>query len=355
MTTPTDNKLAEALREAATRFRMYQRIHEEKATPDGMAKAQRNATFAEECEEALREHEAAKARADGALPEAICYRWTMNDGSIVYTENVEPPLITANDEEQDWATASALYDADQMREYAAKNTQEEGSPSKDTPKPVSSAGLPDRLDSPSVEANGLSDEVVQTAVDAYDEAHRAPLPGESMQDVMDVKMRAALAAAYPAMVRLLSQAEQCAVAEAEQVNKLTAERNDLRTKLEQAERLAEQRWKHRKEASDNANQLAANVMELEDRLQLVQADNERLRADAANDRPPIELNLATKDVAVCWKGRFEGWVFVRHVDGVNWTSAAQLTEATYSMFKLNMQRRAALEAVAIAAAEEKGA
>lgn len=45
--------MAEALRKAAAQFRLYERLHAAKGTPDGNEKARTNAVMAAECEAAL--------------------------------------------------------------------------------------------------------------------------------------------------------------------------------------------------------------------------------------------------------------------------------------------------------------
>lgn len=56
--------------------------------------------------------------------------------------------------------------------------------------------------------------------------------------------------------------------------------------------------------------------------------------------PPLGM-IRSGGMAVCYAGKWEGWIFVLHADGVNWTSAAKLTDATYRMLKGNMLMRGA--------------
>ena len=47
------------------------------------------------------------------LPEPRGFAWYLNDGGVEYTEDAYCPVS-----QEEWSTASALYDADQVRDFA---------------------------------------------------------------------------------------------------------------------------------------------------------------------------------------------------------------------------------------------
>ena len=49
--------------------------------------------------------------------------------------------------------------------------------------------------------------------------------------------------------------------------------------------------------------------------------------------------LLCGDVAISTYPRYAGWVFVRHVDGVNWTTGAKLTPATWAMLAVAGEKK----------------
>lgn len=65
----------------------------------------------------------------------------------------------------------------------------------------------------------------------------------------------------------------------------------------------------------------------------------RKRAEEAEAAAPLDgwvsrepkPGLLCGDVAISTDPRYAGWVFVRHSDGVNWTTGAKLTDETWQM------------------------
>ena len=49
--------------------------------------------------------------------------------------------------------------------------------------------------------------------------------------------------------------------------------------------------------------------------------------------------LLCGDVAVSTDPRYAGWIFVRHVDGVNWTTGAKLTPEIWAMLAARHAKR----------------
>lgn len=64
---------------------------------------------------------------------------------------------------------------------------------------------------------------------------------------------------------------------------------------------------------------------------------EALRAALAADSERVSVprepkpGLLCGDVAVSTDPRYAGFVFVRHIDGVNWTTCAKMTPETWAM------------------------
>lgn len=71
------------------------------------------------------------------------------------------------------------------------------------------------------------------------------------------------------------------------------------------------------------------------RVEVAALLDERRRA-APVRLPPFPCDQ--RHVAVAIEGQWLGWVFVRHSDGENWTSAAKLTDATLSMLQRHVAR-----------------
>lgn len=58
---------------------------------------------------------------------------------------------------------------------------------------------------------------------------------------------------------------------------------------------------------------------------------EALELGAEWVRKEPKAGLLCGDVAISTDPRYAGWVFVRHVDGINWTTGAKLTPETWAM------------------------
>jgi hypothetical protein len=275
MTTPTDNKLAEALRRSDCWN--DPEICIAQCMKDGMCKC--------DAGKALREHEAAKA------------------------DLLDVPLCKKH---RKWPCAecgTSHYEGCMCSICQPKNTQEEGNRSKDKDLiPVASAGLPDRLDVPSVTANWLSDEVVDAACTAaLAEAVRLGINDPSdtpTKDDIDC-VRAALAAAYPALCGKLEQAErerdELRAKDNRDIDAIREDLSNLKTKGVKRLRLNSRGWLIDDPSgdlckySDALLAAAADAFSAKDELSIVEqerdaaegerdslrADNERLRAELA--------------------------------------------------------------------------
>jgi hypothetical protein len=206
MTTPTDNKLAEALRKIESALRKDSRqkdicgddveYHLDGQTMYYAINAAR---------EALREHEAAKDGGESKLVILEGKIASLLTGAQFVCSALEPAIhyrgmrvILSNDDKE-----KAALGCQQLHTVLDTYTQEEGNSSiiAASPNPVASAGLPDRLDVPPVTANGLSDEVVKAACVEY-----SVLWGKGKE--ARECMRAALVAAYPRLLDDLAKTHQ---------------------------------------------------------------------------------------------------------------------------------------------------